>query len=136
MRVYLDACALSRLTDDPSQGRIKAEAEAVEAVLRRADSGNIQWLASAVLQLELSKNPDWDRRRETLAEIIVPAAATVGRANQLQSLGHGAFDALHLACAEGASADAFLTTDDRLIRRAQGGIGNVLVRVMNPIEFT
>ena len=29
------------------------------------------------------------------------------------------FDSLHMALAEGANADIFLTTDDRLIKRAQ-----------------
>jgi predicted nucleic acid-binding protein len=43
----------------------------------------------------------------------------IRRANDLQSLGYKPFDALHIACAEAARVDAFLTTDDRLKFRSQ-----------------
>jgi predicted nucleic acid-binding protein len=141
MKVYLDACALNRLTDDPSDSRIKAEAEAVEQLLRRIDSGAIQWVGSTVLQLELSKNPNWDRRQESLdlllfaVELYVPSTPAIVRARELESLGFGSYDALHLACAEDIGADVFITTDDRLLRRARRGIGNLSVRAMNPLEF-
>ncbi len=38
-RIYLDACALNRLTDDQSQSRIQAQAEAVEGVQRPVTTG-------------------------------------------------------------------------------------------------
>ena len=40
------------------------------------------------------------------------------RAKELEALGYGAFDALHLSAAEAGNADVLLTTDDRFIKRA------------------
>jgi hypothetical protein len=48
MRVYLDACCLSRLTDDQSQARIREEAEAIERVLAGVRRGTVE-RESAVL---------------------------------------------------------------------------------------
>jgi len=141
LKVYLDACALNRLTDDPSQSRIRAEAEAVEEILRRIESASVRWIASTVLRFELSRNPDHKRRRETSGlllfakELYAPSAECVDRARTLEALGYGALDAVHLACAEEVYCDVFLTTDDRLIRRAQSGTGNLKGEVMNPVEF-
>jgi predicted nucleic acid-binding protein len=52
-----------------------------------------------------------------------------GRAEALEQAGVGASDALHLACAEAAAREYFLTCDDRVIRRYQGSL-----RVRNPVE--
>ena len=49
--------------------------------------------------------------------------------------GYGAFDALHLACAEQGFVDAFLTTDDRLIRQVGRGLGKPTMRVLNPVNW-
>ena len=43
------------------------------------------------------------------------------------------FDSLHMAVAEDADADVLLTTDDRLVRRAQNT--NAGVRVANPVTW-
>jgi hypothetical protein len=40
-------------------------------------------------------------------------------------------DALHLACAEAAESEYFLTCDDRVVRRYQGE----KLRVLNPVDF-
>jgi predicted nucleic acid-binding protein len=57
------------------------------------------------------------------------------RADFLEKLGYGAFDALHLACAEQAQVDVLLTTDDRFIRRVRRGLGNSAVTVENPVNW-
>jgi hypothetical protein len=46
LKIYLDACALNRLTDDQSQSRIHTEAEAVERVLHLVRKGEAEWKAS------------------------------------------------------------------------------------------
>ena len=48
----------------------------------------------------------------------------------LEQAGVGVVDALHLACAEAAASEYFLTCDDRVTRRYQGSL-----RVLNPVEF-
>jgi predicted nucleic acid-binding protein len=76
-------------------------------------------ISSESLTLEVSKNPDVERR-ERVMELLQLAASEIGigedearRANELTTLGFGSYDALHLACAEAASVDVFLTTDMR-----------------------
>ena len=52
------------------------------------------------------------------------------RATILEEEGLKAIDALHVACAEKAGSEYFLTCDDQLTRRYQGAMS-----VTNPIEF-
>jgi len=47
-------------------------------------------------------------------------------------LGFKFYDALHLAFAEAGGADIFLTTDDRLLRKAQQYRDSINVMVENP----
>ena len=52
-------------------------------------------------------------------EVVRPQTEDADRAAKLQDLGFSRFDALHLACAEHAEVDVFLTTDDGLLSRAR-----------------
>ena len=52
------------------------------------------------------------------------------RAGELEEAGVRPLDALHVACAEAAECDLFLTCDDRLINRYEGELN-----VMNPVDF-
>ena len=63
MRLYLDACCLYRLTDDQGQARVRNEAEAVEGILRLVQGGNAAWVSSTILEIEVGRSPDADRRR-------------------------------------------------------------------------
>ena len=56
-KIYLDACALNRLTDDQSQPRTRSEAEAVEKVLYLVWKGEAEWMASIVLEAEIRRIP-------------------------------------------------------------------------------
>lgn len=140
-RVYLDACALIRLFDEESQARVRAESHAVEEFFTRVFQGTVRWVVSEVLEAEVLNNPYSDKRPEVLellalsTERIILTDDAFERAAFLEELGHGAFDALHLACAEQAQVDALLTTDDRFIRRVQRGLGNSAIRVENPVNW-
>ncbi len=63
MKIYLDACCLIRLTDDQRHPRVRDEAEAIERILSMARNGMATWVSSTVLSLEVSLNPDPERRR-------------------------------------------------------------------------
>ena len=121
----MDACCLNRLTDDQSQTRVREEAEAVEHILGLCSEGRATWVSSVVLEIEINRNPNLDRRHDVAAllshadEVVVPNQDEATRAESLVRLGFGEFDALHLACAEGHTVDVFLTTDDGLLRRAR-----------------
>jgi len=141
LRLYLDSCCLNRLTDDQSQARIRQEAEAVEAILGLVREGKATWVSSTVVEIEINRNPDADRRHEVAAllafaeEVVVPRSRSAERAAFLQKLGFDPFDALHLACAEQGQADVFLTTDDDLIRRAGRCSKELRTRVGNPVSW-
>ena len=141
LRIYLDACAVSRLTDDPSQSRIRLEAEAMEHFFRHLLAGRVRWICSSILELEIRRNPDAQRRDEALrmlvyaTEMHLPDAWVTTRARLLQSMGYGPFDALHLAIAEHSKADLLLTTDDRFLRQVRRGLGKPSVRAANPLDY-
>jgi len=59
----------------------------------------------------------------------------IQRAKELEAVGYGAFDALHLSSAEAGGAEVLLNTDDRFIRRAARGVGAPRVRILNPVEW-
>lgn len=141
MRVYLDACAVNRLMDDPRQTRVRLEAEAMETFFRHLLAGRVSWIGSSILEQEIRRTPDARRREDALgmlsyaAEVRIPNAEAAERARFLNSLGYGEFDALHLAIAESARADMLLTTDDQFLRQASRGLGKPSVRVANPLDY-
>ena len=141
MRLYLDACCLNRLTDDQRQARVRKEADAVEGILRLVREGRATWVSSTAVEIETSRNPDVDRRRDVAAllassnEVLVPRPRSADRAAFLQKVGFDTFDALHLASAEQGRADVFPTTDDRLIRRAARHSNEFHMNIQNPVSW-
>jgi predicted nucleic acid-binding protein len=138
---YLDLCCLNRPFDEQHQPRVRLEAEAVLGLIQLAMLSELRWVASDVLTLESSRNPDTDRRAEvevllnTATSKVIAGTKEEQRAQELQALGFGAFDALHIACAESAAVDVLLTVDDRLWGRAQRNVSKLAVRVENPAKW-
>ena len=71
MKVYLDACCLSRLTDDQSQARIREEAEAVEQILAGVRRGTVELLSSDALDDEVRRNRSTERRVEAQTTLLL-----------------------------------------------------------------
>lgn len=140
-RVYLDTCALTRLFDQASQSRIRLESQAVEEFFLILFEEKSKWVTSEVIEAEILNNPDNNTSAKTMrllgaaSERIVLSDAAFHRAEVLERLGYGAFDALHLACAEQAAVDVLLTTDDRFIRQVHRGLGKPAVQVENPVHW-
>lgn len=141
MKIYLDACCLNRPFDDQTQDRIRLEAEAVERILARCESGEWTWVSSEVVLLETSRNPDPDRRQRVLSlaksspNIVGLNPDSIERARALEKLGFRSLDAIHLAVAESARCGLFLTTDDQLIRTARRHHGMLGLIVRNPLSW-
>ena len=137
--IYLDVCCLNRPFDDQTQERIRLEAEAVLLILARCQSGEWQLLSSEIVDWEISRIPDEERREKVsfLASLAVTEVSVTEkiecRAKELGQLGFKAYDALHLACAEEGKAQVFLTTDDRLLRKAKRYRSLLHVRVESPV---
>jgi predicted nucleic acid-binding protein len=140
-KVYLDVCCLNRPFDDQQQDRVHLEAEAVLLILKRCEAGEWQWISSAVVSYEVDNIPNQERRnriKEILrgAREVQPLSDTaVERGEELKGLGLKTYDALHVACAEQASVEVLLTTDDRLVRAAARNARNLKVPVKNPLTW-
>ena len=66
---------------------------------------------------------------------VVMTASDLARFKELTELGFRKLDSMHLACAEAAHCDYFITTDDRLIKRAEAHRRSLAVAVVNPLVF-
>ncbi len=141
MKIYLDVCCLNRPFDDQSQDRIRLESEAVLLILTRVQNEDWVWYSSDVVLEEITQTPDSKRRERVIqlnahaSEVYQLSAVDIARAKVLASHGFSSMDALHLACAESCGANVFLTTDDRLFRRAVRLAEQLQVVVENPLHW-
>ena len=140
-RIYFDVCCLNRPFDDQTQARIHLEAEAVLAIVSRCESGDWEWISSEVVDLEISRIPDPERRRrvQTLAShshtTVIVGQEEAEQAQKFERWGILAYDALHLACAGSGGADVFLTTDDSLLRKSTAHAKQLGFQVENPLTW-
>jgi predicted nucleic acid-binding protein len=141
MRLYLDTCCVNRPFDDQAQERVRVESEAVLSIIQRFQTGSDQWIGSDVLLEEIDAIRDLQRRDalRTMAlevdETVTSDGATKDRSKELMSLGFAEMDAHHLAVAEQGSADAFITVDDKLLRRAGRLKARLAVKVVTPVSW-
>lgn len=139
--IYFDACCLNRPFDDQMQDRIRLEAEAVLLIPSHVQRGEWRWIGSDVLDFELEQIPDAERSRrvqvltQSAVDTIMVDDAVANRGSELEAIGFRVFDALHLACAEVAGVEVFLTTDDGLLKRARRVSEQLRVRVDNPLAW-
>ena len=92
------------------------------------------------VSLKKSRNPDQERRSDSLlllrfADSVISVVGPIReRARELEQLGFQSYDALHLSCAEAGGCDLLVTTDDRLLRRAQRLALALQIKVLNPLD--
>jgi predicted nucleic acid-binding protein len=141
MKIYLDTCSLNRPFDDQGQERIRLETESVMIILARLQRKEWTWLGSQVLEIEIDRAPDADQRSRLkriagyMGQVVAIGQKELNRASELEKLGFSGFDAVHLACAESGGADIFLSTDDRLLKRAKRFAKKIHVKVANPLDW-
>ena len=140
-RIYLDVCCLNRPFDNQSQQRVRLEAEAIKSVLLFIGTGQWIGIGSEAIDFEIARMADRDRQVEVASiaggfpECVRVEDSERRRGVALERLGFASADALHLACAEKARADVFLTTDDALLNRAGRHAKELTVRVANPFAW-
>lgn len=136
MKIYVDTSAYNRPFDDQTQPRIFLETQAVVVVLLLVEAEALEIVSSSILEYENSRNQSalerqWVNGRLQLAKFYQEVnEAIFERARELEQQGLGTMDALHVACAEAAGSEYFLTCDDRLIRRYRGSLN-----VLTPVNF-
>jgi len=137
VKIYLDTSVYNRPFDDQTQPRIWLETLALALVLQLIEAGEAVLINSTVLEFENSRNP-FSLRQDWMSRCLGQATAYQNvnesireRAETLEKHGLKAIDSLHVACAESAGADYFLTCDDRLLKKQK----HVTVLSMNPLDF-
>lgn len=137
-KIYLDVCCLNRTLDDLEQSRIRLEAEAVTEIIQNCEDGKWILMNSDVIEFEVSQHPDSSKQEQvnsilSVASIYIQSSENIElRAEELMKLNFKFQDALHLAFAEAGDADIFLTTDDRLLRKAKQYKDTFKIKVENP----
>ena len=141
MKIYLDNCSLQRPLDDQTHERIELESKEIIRMLSLCESGSLTLVSSEVLQIEINRISDLERREASL-EILRIAGETIAvtseikeRARELGQYGLKTFDALHLASAEAAKADYFCTADDKFLKKAKTAQDNLRIKVVSPLEL-
>lgn len=138
MRIYLDNCCYNRPFDDQTQLKIALESAAKLAIQTQMRSGELEYVWSDELDVEVGDSQFLDRQEKILpwrdgATVHVAITSAIeDRAIELMQFGIKSADALHLACAESAGCDWFFTTDRGILKKVQN-IG--LMRVANPIAY-
>jgi predicted nucleic acid-binding protein len=128
----------NRPFDEQSHLRIRLETEAKLAIQEEIRRGTYQLIWSYVLDYENSKNPFQERteqikkwKKYTIAD-IEENTEIINAAILINTNGMKKMDSLHIACAGFAKADYFLTTDDKVLKKASS-ISHVTI--IDPIDF-
>lgn len=139
--IYADICCLCRSLDDLQQSRVKLEAEAMLSILEQCEQKKWTLVNSDALQFELGKNSDLFKKEQL--EAILSIATNYLQTNDiieslasdLVKLGFKLYDALHLAFSQTYNLDIFLTTDDRLLRKAKKYPDLITIKAENPVVW-
>jgi predicted nucleic acid-binding protein len=124
MRLYLDVCSLNRPYDNQDIDRNRLEAEAIMIIVGRVSQGRRSLVSSEIIDREVAACPDLEKAELVRATLqlaerhVILKSADVKRLPELTRLGFRKLDAMHIACAEAARCEYFVTTDDKLIKRA------------------
>jgi len=141
-KIYLDACCFNRPFDDQSQIRIFFETDIIKAILDKCQSGDWILINSDALRKELNQveskiQSEYITKLLKISRIKVKMNKSIeARAkNLIQIFGFTLYDALHIASAETATTDVFLTTDDILFKKAQRDPQKIKVMINKPVQW-
>ena len=137
MKLYLDNSFLNRFFDDPALGANKLERDILLRILDQAHVGDIQLVNSSVIEFENARNP-FPQRKQFVEQVMKSApmfqnyteAATERVQELVDTCKLSLYDARHIAVAEAAQVDFFLTCDYDLVKKYQGTLN-----VMTPTTF-
>ena len=137
VKLYLDNSFLNRPFDDPLAGMNTKEGAVLFDIIRFAKEGQVELVHSAMIEFENAANEIAARKSfvasvmhlaatfQNLNDDIVQRAHTMVQSYRLQAL-----DAVHIASAEAAQVDFFITCDYTVLKR-YGGI----LHIVTPLQF-
>ena len=129
MKVYLDNSVLNRPFDNPEITINRLEAEILFWIVDLIKEGKIVLVNSAMIEYENSLNPFPERkifieeilslskRFQELNQNIKKLAKTLSENFKIEFI-----DALHIASAQFAKVDFFITSDYNLVKKYKGGL--------------
>lgn len=122
MKIYLDNGCFNRPYDDQGQLSVFLETQAKLQVQESIRNEEITLVWSDMLDYENSANPDEVIRneiagwRDLASDIIMQTEEIRKTAKNLNSLGFGRKDSLHISCAIAGDSDYFVTVDKGILR--------------------
>ena len=131
MKLYRDMCVYNRPFDEQSQPRIVIETQIFIVLLLMVAQGHIELINSFALAFENSRNPNFENRLK-ISDLLKYSSKYIpfdedimNRASMYEQMGLNGMDAVHVACAEKARADFFVSCDDRLLKKLEqtGSVG-------------
>lgn len=138
MKIYLDNSCFNRPFDDQKQLRIKLETEAKLNIQERILQKGIElawsytWISRMKrihLNIEGSQSVAWKNHASVDTD---ETQEIVEKAERFHQMGIKSKDSLHLACAISMQCEYLLTTDDELVKKAEG---IKEIKVTDPISF-
>lgn len=123
MKLYIDLCLYYRPFDDQSDERIELETNVLLMLLGYASCGKACLVNSFALEFENSKNPNLENRLKVSSllnyatDYIEYDEKILTRSLGIEENGIMSMDALHIACAESANVDFYITCDDKLVKQ-------------------
>ena len=140
-KLYLDSCVYNRPFDDQKQERIALETSIFIYILEKVEEGEYKIVLSDALIFEHMKNPYPHRMKRiesyfSLAkEYIEINDSVIKRARKLRDMGILDLDALHIALAERAKVDYFITCDDGIIKLYKRTPNMTKLKIVSLTEF-
>lgn len=137
MKVYLDNSVLNRPFDDPGITINRLETEILFLIIDLIKEGKIILVNSAMIEYENSLNPFPERkifieeilglskRFQAINQNIKKLAKTLNEDFKIELI-----DALHIASAQFAKVDFFITSDYNLIKKYRGELN-----IISPQQF-
>jgi len=129
-------CCFNRPYDDQLHPLIRIETEAKLLIQSEVLKGNLDLVWSFILHYENNDNPFADKKKQIAlweskaAKVVIFTPEIQSLARNIMILGIKTKDALHIACAISANANAFITTDRKLLNKQVDGIS-----ITNPMDF-
>jgi len=119
-------CVYNRPFDDQRQARILLETQIFIMLLLMRSEGRLELLSSFALEYENGKKPNIENMLKISdclgysSDCITCEAGILDRFLEFEKCGLMGMDAVHVACAEKAKADFFVTCDDDFIKSWNG----------------
>ena len=140
LKIYFDNCCYNRPFDDLTQSKIYLEAKAIESILLIYEKKELEIYTSQAVLFEMSNISDSSKKSQVEdlhnalpLKNIEYTDLIKNRAVGLKEYNIKDLDSLHIAFAESAETDYFITTDKFLLNISKRL--TIKTKIISPIDF-